>query len=512
MDKNLQNIEDLFYSALNDIKEVPSQDFWDAVDLHLDKNKIIPLKRDYTILKRIALMALLLLISFSLFEIKTNQHNSRLTKNNNLNSDKLRKSIIINNKTTNGRVITDSASAMDAIHDNSYKKEKTVDKNSIGEYNEANIRKGYSSINSYNYHRKKNMPEITITGKDIPENQKNLTSSQKKNLIAQSAYSKRIENSNVIKDEKWIEENHKEKIENQISSLKKPENKLIENFKLALKDLNETKKLIESKIALEYNVDNKSNNDLAKRLLQRQVKSSAFSITPFFSPDIAWYRLQNDNVNNQSNNVGEFEREEKHEFSSTYGVLVDYNLNKRWGIQSGFALSNINIIINPETLYAQPDNTGNIKYRISTSSGYGYVLPSFSSNPVIGDSLYAFTSTHSLQYLGIPIAVNYHFSLGKFKLNVVEGMSVNLMTKSKLETTVENGFQNSSESINRILGLKNIYLSGLTGINVDLKLTKNTAISITPTMRYAINSINKNTPVKSYPMSLGTVVGLKIGL
>ncbi len=510
MDKNLQNIEDLFYSALNEVEEEPSQNYWEAMDREFGKHKIISIKKEYTNLKRIALLLLLLLMSFSLFEINSISHNQRLARKNEIHSDKLLKSAIINNKGLSGKVTNDSGIAMGAIHIKVYKKENTVGKNSIGENNGTNASSEVTPINSYDQHLKKNIPGISLSGKSVPVNQKNIQPGYMENPVRQSALPNRNKNFKVIKNEKMDIVYNDEKIENQVSLLKETENRLMENLKLQLKDSINTKKTIEPKIVFKSNINNKSGNDLAKKY--KEVKASAFSITPFFSADIAWYRLQNDNLNSQSTNASEFESEEKHEFSSTYGILVGYNLNKRWGVQTGITLSNINITINPETLYAQPDNAGNIKYRINTSSGYGYVLPSFSSNPVIGDSLYAFTSTHSLQYIGVPIAVSYNFSLGKFKLNVVEGISANLLVKSKLETTVESGFQNSSESINKLQGLKNIYFSGLTGLNVDLRLAKRTTISITPTIRYALNSINKNTPVKSYPMSFGSVVGVKIGL
>jgi len=500
MDKNLQNIEDLFYSALNEVEVEPSQNYWEAMDREFGKHKIISIKKEYTNLKRIALLLLLLLISFSLFEINSISHNQRLARKNEIHSDKLRKSAIINNKGLSGKVTTDSAIAMGSIHSNGYKKKNTVGKNSISEYNGTNLGSGTSPENNYDQHRKKNIPGISIAEKSVPEPSKNHTPGNKENPARQLAYLNRIKNSKAIKDEKLDVENNGEMIENRI----------IENIKLQLKDSVNAKESINLKIVFDSNVDNKSNNELNEKKYN-QVKGSAFSIMPFYSPDIAWYRLQNDNLNNQSSNAGEFQSEEKHEFSSTYGVLVDYNLNKGWAVQTGLTLSNINISINPETLYAQPDNTGSIKYRINTSSGYGFVLPSFSSNPVIGDSLYAISSIHSLQYIGVPIAVTYHFTFGKFKLNVVHGIVANILSKSKLETTLENGSQNSIESTNKIQGLKNIYFSGLTGLNVDLRLAKRTAISITPTIRYALNSINNN-HVKSYPMSFGSVVGLKIGL
>ena len=181
-------------------------------------------------------------------------------------------------------------------------------------------------------------------------------------------------------------------------------------------------------------------------------------------------------------------------------------------MQSGVTLSNTHIIIEPKTIYAQADNTGSIKYRINTSSGYGYVLPSFIANPAAGDSLYAFTSTHSLQYIGIPLAVTYNITKGKFGFNALAGVSTNILYKAKLETDVEKGFNNELEVVNNIQGLKKMYFSGLAGVGVDYKLTNKTSLVFSPTMRFALNSINKDAPVKSYPISFGFTVGLKIGL
>ena len=175
-------------------------------------------------------------------------------------------------------------------------------------------------------------------------------------------------------------------------------------------------------------------------------------------------------------------------------------------------MSNTNITVDPKTIYAQQDNTGSVKYRINTSSGYGYVLPSFSSNPAVGDSLYAFTSTHSLQYIGIPLAVTYNVTRGKFKFNALAGLSANILTKAKLETTVEKGFINAPETVDNLQGLRKIYFSGLAGVGVDYKLSKKTAVTFAPTMRFALNSINKDATVKSYPMSFGFVLGLKLDL
>ena len=43
MDRNLQNIEDLFRDGLEDNEEIPSVQVWDAIDNSLDKVNIGPL-------------------------------------------------------------------------------------------------------------------------------------------------------------------------------------------------------------------------------------------------------------------------------------------------------------------------------------------------------------------------------------------------------------------------------------------------------------------------------------
>ena len=199
-------------------------------------------------------------------------------------------------------------------------------------------------------------------------------------------------------------------------------------------------------------------------------------------------------------------------FSATYGALIDYKLNNHWGLQSGLTLSSTNINTEPEIIYAQPDNTGDVKYRINTSSGYGFILPAYSANPAIGDSLYLVTSTHLLRYISIPLAATYSIAKSKFIFSAKAGTSINFLTKGKIETTVEKGADNSTETVNNIEGLKKLNISGLAAIGVDYTLTKRMSLAFAPTMRFALTSINKNAIVKSYPMSFGSSIGLKIGL
>ncbi|MEJ7679844.1 MAG: hypothetical protein WKG06_18705 [Segetibacter sp.] len=181
---------------------------------------------------------------------------------------------------------------------------------------------------------------------------------------------------------------------------------------------------------------------------------SRFLLSLFYSPDFAYYKLKDDKLNNQSENIIDIEKEEQHEPSSTTGALLDFKVTKHFSFQSGITFSSISIIAQPQTIYAQQEVSGGVKYRLNTSSGYGYLLPSFSSAPQVGDSLYAFTSTHTLQYFSIPLSVKYNISSGKFNFNALMGIAANYLVNGRIETTVENETENETEVIKKIQGLK----------------------------------------------------------
>jgi len=239
-------------------------------------------------------------------------------------------------------------------------------------------------------------------------------------------------------------------------------------------------------------------------------KSRRFSAIIFFSPDLPFYRFQNDLPYNGSGN--DLKDKERPDLSSTTGVLIDYRLSDHWSLQSGMSYSNTAISIDPKTIYAEKDNTGSVKYRYNASSGYGYVLPSFSSSPSVGDSLYAFSANHTLQYLNIPAAIRYNIKKGKFKLFASAGISTNFLLRGIIETPVENSSNNETEVIHHLHGLKKIYFSGLFNIGAEYRLNKRFSLMLSPTRRVALNSINKNVSVKSYPNSFGIATGIRMDL
>ena len=357
----------------------------------------------------------------------------------------------------------------------------------------------------------KNEPENNVNSNANAVAGNNITSKNKQGKSTGPSYKIQIQNSTPVGAEQQTALNNDSELNNQQTQLLKSLNIIpVDKIRMQLKDSAGTGKLLQPIAVNKISLPVESKNIVAVNTKNKGSKPSRFSVTPFYSPDIAWYHLQEDKPDNQTNNLTEIAESEQHEFSSTVGALVDYNLSKYWSLQSGLTYSNTNIIVQPKTIFAQSDNAGSIKFRINTSSGYGYVLPSFSNNPIIGDSLYAFSTTHTLNYINIPLALKYTISKGKFSFNVMAGFSTNILTKGIIETTLAKDFNNETQLVNELHGLKKIYFSGLAGLGVDYKLNKKIALSFAPTFRFALNSINKDAPVKSYPNTFGLVLGLKI--
>ena len=507
MDKNLHDIEWLFHSALNDNEETPSEDTWEKIDKQLDKDNIVTIKRKYTKVKRIAVFLLLVLLGFVVYDVyKTNmlQNINDFAKNKYNDSDEQKQLDRKADKISNEK--TESTSAAVAGKENAaiYKEDHIVLNDPLAADKKSMNKKQPALTSNYSL-KNRNIDGVPNSVK----NQSNLSETQNKKHHTRLPY--RVSNTNAVlaEDKQILVQDTYELENNQVQSLRRLGKVSMERLKKETANFINAKKILLPITAARIKVAGADRIAVSKN---KKANSSRFFVTAFFSPDIAWYRLKDNNESNQQDNASEIEKEEKHDFSSTFGALVDYKINKHWGLQSGLTLSNINITVQPKTIYAQPDNTGSIKFRINSSSGYGYVLPSYIMNPSIGDSLYAFTSSHSLQYVGIPLAVTYNIVKGKFDFNVMAGLSFNILTSAKLETSVENGVDNSYETIHQLQGLQKTYFSGIAGIGSSYKLTKKTAVIFAPVIRFALNSINKNAVVKSYPMSFGIAVGLKIEL
>ncbi len=108
----------------------------------------------------------------------------------------------------------------------------------------------------------------------------------------------------------------------------------------------------------------------------------------------------------------------------------------------------------------------------------------------------------------MPLAVKYNINKGKFTLNPAFGVAADFLTKGKIETVIGN----EKASINHIKGLGPMYLNSAISLGMSYNINQNIAFSLTPAARFALTSINKDAPVKTYLNSYGLAAGLTIKL
>lgn len=510
MDESLHKIDEIFYEPLNEYEEEPFGSAWNALEKRLDQETINRIKKKYTVLKRAFILLFLLLLSISIYEgQKLLKFNSQ-AKNNNKVDHSIASTI--RSKTLEEQKEMSREKSVEPVESSTVVKEQI-----IGQVSSVKVKTKSRKVNLEKGYQMKHLGAKYI-GQDFISNYKSQKTFQVINTKRKYNYTHKPfghinKKGELLNNDSYNSLMHSSiALVRQIPSLESIPNSSVENKMLHMDDS------IGTKISLHPNLIYISgpSNTHSVIAINKKKKLSRFSFSLSFSPDIAWYRLKkstsNSNVNNQSMNLSQIESEEKQDFSYTYGAAVNYNLNGKWGLQTGINLSVTNIKILRETIYAQPDNSGKIKYRLNSSLGYGFVLPQFNTNPQIGDSLTAISASNSLEYLEIPLALTFNHPWHKFEFKAFIGASANFRLRTTLNTTLEKGIEYSVETVQNMNGPKNVYLSGLTGLGFSFKINKSIALSFAPVVRFAIDPINRDGIAKSYPISISSAIGLNFKL
>ncbi|NCI51494.1 outer membrane beta-barrel protein [Sediminibacterium roseum] len=248
----------------------------------------------------------------------------------------------------------------------------------------------------------------------------------------------------------------------------------------------------------------------------RVKKPGKFSVTLFFAPDITTRNLEQNFGTFRDERKEELMRTEKNsEFDFTLGARVEYKLGKHFSLQSGISFSTNTIDIAKKTIFARVDDRdGSLKFRFNFSSGYAFFKPKTIAPPqFFGDSAQALSSTSTLHYINIPLALKYYIPLGKrFSLSAQAGIAARFITRQNIDAVyASNGF-NEKGKTNEIQGLKTTYFNGVVGIGADYSFNNRIAFTVFPSFNFATTSINRDAPVKAYPNTLSLAAGMKFQL
>jgi hypothetical protein len=479
MNKDLHNIDDVFSSAYQEFEYEPSPEVWKKINAGLDKKETESYKRRLIGWKRTAILLLLLLTGFVLYEsgiFKQNSNSIAGTTDKNNILQKLNPSI-----ESPGNRNTGSDPGKIEINGS-----KTPD-----EQNQKDI----SALNLTGLPDDKNQPAKNVAV------QKNSWESKQADFIIKTQKGKSaFFPLNSVKNTVPVSEED------------------MQENKTSLNPLTWNKSISRTATTLFNNISNShlpsvKDPDLKravadnKQLKKRNNPGLYWAISGFASYDFMNYRLDND-----LSAVKKIKQSEAHEPSFSTGLLLTRQLKKGWSLQTGLIYSNTQIGISPQKLFALQEPAGDVAYKYITSSGYAYIKPAFGSPLVVGDSLTTAQAKHTLQFVSVPVVIKHSFGKKKLTINPGAGVEANFLTSAKIETEIKDAYNQENVSINKLKGARSFYWSVTADAELQYQVNKKIAVSLRPSFRYAISPITKNNVVETFPYSFGLGLTVKCRL
>jgi len=227
-----------------------------------------------------------------------------------------------------------------------------------------------------------------------------------------------------------------------------------------------------------------------------------WSISGYFSQELAGYNL----ADHDSTRAGHKEIDKRYNslVSASAGILLGYQLTKKWLLQTGLLYSWSSSLGDPTTAYAVTDNNGNTKYLLNTVAGYGY-LPS--SSPA-GDSVKTDQSSSRLHYLSLPVIASYAIYKKRFTFLAGAGIIGNFLTGATVTSRIEGGPTPQPESIVTMYGLRKINYGLLLKAEAQYAVRADWSLDLMITSKNALTAINTNANYSTYPYYLGVGLGI----
>src|SRR5258706_1052188 len=232
---------------------------------------------------------------------------------------------------------------------------------------------------------------------------------------------------------------------------------------------------------------------------------SRFSLAVFYSPNYSRNHLK-DNDMNYAENISEYYAREKSRFSFNAGLMVRYDLTKKWSIASGASYSAIAYAATLHTIYARNNSADEVHYQYPTSCGV-IEIPN-TGNAVLhdGDSLNVPVGCEqTVKFINVPLLARFQVAHGKFTFYSNAGISANFVLEEKATVTIGN---TETKIVNSISWLKKMNYGYLFGVGAEYHFNNGLSIFIEPSFRGSITSLTQSTYLYCYPYSFGLNTGI----
>ena len=509
MNKNLHNIDEFFKAEIEGLEDEPSSNVWESIDKDLDKRNVVSISKKYHKLKLVASFLLIFSLGMAMYVLHLNKKNKVDLKKDYPIALKDEKELM-KNETEQSKDIADNKSfnqkEKPALRTFPFQDRSGQNADSQRPNVENGIKQLPGTIS-----KTEGGKEIAISGSKLKSANSNFEEKNlnKVGIIKDNLKDENFKSGEINKTNRTIS-----KIDEQKSNINAVSEsiQILNKQVLAIHLSNDGIVMSKNNLLKSLNITNSASIKYTgvKITILKPIHESQFYATVFFSPDIVSYNLKSDQPQFEEDTKSEIKKNEKPQSANSFGVLVGYRINGNWIIQSGAMISNRITSINSKTIYARPDRNGNINYRLSCFTGPSYIPLKSGVHPALGDST-DISAKNTLQYVSIPIVLQYRITKGRLSVNPGIGIATNFLLINKIESVMNtsNGYQNSTTSAS---GLRSSYFNGLIDLNAAYKINNRIAFSVTPVARLGLSSISKDAPVKTTLNSFGFGAGLNIEL
>ena len=210
------------------------------------------------------------------------------------------------------------------------------------------------------------------------------------------------------------------------------------------------------------------------------------------------------------------------------GVAFSYKINKRFSIQSGLFYSSLGKKVDGINAFSGFQNydytKGDHNFEVLTASGTVYtsnadvfliergpgerILTNYTIDvfdPTKANLQYINNTLHqNFNYLELPVVLRYKFIDKTIDLNLIGGISYNLLVKNSVYTMIDG----NKYPIGKTEGLNLITLSSSLGLGMEYSFSNSLSLNLEPMFRYYINPFNEVTGSKNHPYSFGLFSGI----
>ncbi|TMM30459.1 PorT family protein [Polaribacter aestuariivivens] len=236
---------------------------------------------------------------------------------------------------------------------------------------------------------------------------------------------------------------------------------------------------------------------------ENSVKESSkkqWSIAPVFAV------LNSNSFTNSSSLDANLASSTSGENTYAYGVKVAYEINKKWTIQTGVQLQEMQYTNNQIAVISSRNAMSNVAFKNGNSVSFQNVASdNFDVNASALSSVVTFSGnlTQNFGYVEIPIEIKYNvLESSKFQTQIVAGFSSLFLRKNEVLLQTDS-FTNTGTANN----LNDLNFSGNFGFDFNYNFDKKWSFYVNPMFKAQLNTYSENSNGFS-PFNMGIYTGI----